>query len=206
MKKILALLLGTLLVGSALAQQPSLQATFYDGIPSKTGALITDDFGQTIAVNLVSNTIGKKIYDIDEASYIALQVGNDTLVFKIFGGDTTNEMTLSVNSDAPNTEDHTTMNLGQVVAMLENETTPLAVFRDDDGVVRGFYSYEAANLPTVAVDDAETLTLLHGTSTETLQIADPGTVKLESVMVLQGSDYVPLEHTLAFEKVMDTAL
>jgi hypothetical protein len=208
MKKIMALLLaGTLLIGTAsfAQQESSIRATFYDGIPSDTGALIADDFGQTVEVTLVSNAIGQKIEGLEDARYIDVQFAGETLVFKLFGGDTTNEMTLLASTNPPSGEDGTTISLGQVTASLStalNSDQHVAIFKDGDGVVQGFYTYSATNFPTITVKDADTLTLLSNAGTETFQTTDPGTVKLESVLILQGEEYVPLKRIATFEQAL----
>lgn len=96
MKKLIALLLtGTLLLGSAsFAQGTKVAATFYNGIPSDTGSIVTDDFGQSVTATLVSQSIGEKIDDLEDAEYVSLNVADNDFVFEIYGGDTTNEMTL----------------------------------------------------------------------------------------------------------------
>jgi hypothetical protein len=208
MKKIMALLLaGTLLIGTAsfAQQESSIRATFYDGIPSATGALVTDDFGQTVEVTLVSNAIGQKIENLEEAKYVDVQFAGETLVFKLFGGDTTNEMTLLASTNPPSGEDGTTISLGQVTALLSNALNSdqhVAIFKDGDGVVQGFYTYSTTNFPTITVKDAETLTLLSKAGAETFQTTDPGTVKLESVLILQGEEYVPLKRIATFEQAL----
>ena len=101
MKKLIALLLtGTLLLGSASLAQTKMKATFYDGIPSDTGSIVTDDFGQSVTATLVSQSIGEKIYNLEDAHYVSLNVADNTFVFEIYGGDTTNEMTLAANTNS----------------------------------------------------------------------------------------------------------
>jgi hypothetical protein len=206
MKKIVSLLVaGALLVGTvgfaqekAMARQSTgIQATFYDGIPSENGALVTNDFGQVIEANLVSSSIGKKIDGLADADYINLQVADQTLVFEIFGGDTTNEMTLDATTNSSSDSEGTTISLGQVTAALENAQN-VAVFTDGDGVVQGFYTFTANNLPNINVEDAERLTLMSQNSVTTFTTIDPGAVKLDSVLVLQGEEYVPLKRTAVF--------
>jgi hypothetical protein len=210
MKTFIALLLtGTLLIGTAsFAQQvPKITATFYDGIPSDTGAMVTDDFGQAVAATLVSNAVGQKIEGLEDAKYVNLQVGEQAFVFKLFGGDTTNEMTLASRTNPSSGEDGTTVSLGQVTTILNHALTDdehVAIFTNDDGIVQGFYTYTATNLPTITVEDADTLTLLSRTGAETFQIADPGTVKLASVLVLQDDNYVPLNRTIIFKQALAT--
>jgi hypothetical protein len=212
MKTLIGLLLtGTLLIGSAgfaqekaLARQSTgatgIQATFYDGIPSETGAIVTDDFGQAIQTNLISNSIGKRINGLEDADYINLQVADQNLVFKIFGGDTTNEMTLDATTNDSSDSDGTTISLGEVTAALSNNQD-VAIFVDGDGVVQGFYTYTASNLPTINVEDAETVMLVGENGVTTFETSDPGSVKLDSVLVLQGEEYVPLKRTTNFTDV-----
>jgi hypothetical protein len=200
MKQILALVLvGGLLVGSmSLAQDMTAKATFYDRIPSENGARLEDDFGQPVEATLVNSSVGQKIYDIEDAHYISLQTDEQTLLFKIFGGDTTNEMTLDTKTNLMTGQDGNSISLGNVVADLEaaqNGEQHLAVFTNSDGVVTGFYTFTATNLPDVNVSDAETLTLFAQQSVTTLQVDDPGSVRLASVLVLENGTYKPLFQT-----------
>jgi hypothetical protein len=203
MKKMFSLLLaGALLVaGAGFAQQElSVKASFYDGNPNKTGSIIKDDFGQAVQVKLVSNAIGQKIYDIEKALYIRVQFAKETLLFKIFGGDTTNEMTLVATTNTTSDEKGSSISLGEVVAALtkaQSSDQQVAIFNDGDGIVRGFYTFSATNLPTITVDKAKTLTLLGKDSVTTFQTVNPGTVKLENVLVLQNDEYLPLYRSTA---------
>jgi hypothetical protein len=207
MKKVVSLLLiGALLVGTvgfaqekAMARQNTgINATFYDGIPSETGSLVTDDFGQAIRATLVSSSIGRKIDGLEDAKYINLQVADQTFVFKIFGGDTTNEMTLEATTNDSSDADGATISLGEVTAVLANGNRDVAIFVDGDGVVQGFYTYTATNLPIINVEDAETVMLMGQNGVTTFETTDPGIVKLDSVLVLQGDQYVPLKRTATF--------
>jgi hypothetical protein len=211
MKRLIALALtGTLLIGSAgfaqekamARQNAGIQATFYDGIPSQTGSLITDDFGQAVTASLVSSSIGRTIHDLEDAKYINLQVANHNFVFKMFGGDTTNEMTLAATTNDLNDADGTTISLGEVTAALNNAVTGkqmVAIFIDGDDVVQGFYTFTTTNLPTVNVEDADTLMLLSQNGVTSFEIADPGTVRLDTVLVKENNQYMPLRRAPAFE-------
>jgi hypothetical protein len=191
MKKLLALLVtATLLLGSISLAETSVQATFYDGVPSDTGSVVTDDFGQSVTATLVSQSIGEKIYNIDGASYVSLAAADTNFVFEIYGGDTTNEMTLVSASN-----DSDTISLGEVTNAFDgalNTDLQLAIFSDEDGVVTGFYTFVAGNFPTVSTTDGVTLTLVNANGVTTFQTVDEGTVALDHVMVLQGSTYIPL--------------
>jgi hypothetical protein len=213
MKKVVGLLLaGTLLIGTAgfaqekamARQSTGIEATFYDGIPSETGALVTDDFGQAIQANLVSGGIGKKINGLEDAKYIDLQVADQNLVFKIFGGDTTNEMTLTATTNDSSDSDGTTISLGEATAALSNSNQDIAIFVDGDGVVQGFYTFTATNFPTINVKDAETVMLMGANGVTVFETSDPGIVKLDSVLVLQGEGYVPLKRTATFTDAAST--
>jgi hypothetical protein len=199
-KKVIGFVLtGALLVSSvSLAESMKTTATFYDGIPSENAQRLEDDFGQVVQATLVSNAIGQKIHNIEDAKYIDVQMGEQNLVFKIFGGDTTNEMTLATMTNVTTGQDGTSISLGDAVADLEaargNEQN-VAVFTDDDGVVTGFYTFTATNLPTINVEDAETLTLISQQGVTTLQVNDPGVTRLASVQVLEGGNYLPLFQT-----------
>lgn len=200
MKKVLGLvLIGAFLVSSvSLAKDMEGNATFYDGIPSKNGKMLEDDFGQVLEASLVSNAIGQKIYDIEDAKYIDVEMGDQNLIFKIFGGDTTNEMTLAATTNVTTGQDGTSISLGDVVADFEAAQSGeqnIAVFTDGDGVVTGFYTFTATNLPNINVKDAETLTLVSQQGVTALQVNDPGATRLASVQVLEGSNYVPLFQT-----------
>jgi hypothetical protein len=197
MKKLIALLLtGTLLLGSAsFAQGTTVEATFYDGIPSDTGSIITDDFGQSVTATLVSQSIGEKIYNLEDADYASLNVADNNFVFEIYGGDTTNEMTLVAD-----TNDNPNISLGEVTNAFDgaaNTDLQLAVFSDEDGVVQGFYTFTSSNIPNVVTTDAVALTLVNSAGATTYQVVDSGTISLENVQVLQGEDYVPLDRTAA---------
>jgi hypothetical protein len=111
MKKLIALFLtGTLLLGSAsFAQETTVEATFYDGIPSDSGSVLTDDFGQSVTATLHSHAIGEKIANLENAEYVSLNVAGNDFVFEIYGGDTTNEMTLVAE-----TINNPTISLGEV--------------------------------------------------------------------------------------------
>lgn len=207
MKRLMSLLLaGTLLIGTAgFAQQKAMarqdtgiNAIFYDGIPSESGEIVEDDFGQAVEVSLVSNSIGKRIHNLEDAKYIELQMGEEPLVFKIFGGDTTNEMTLEATTNDAFDGDGTTISLGEVTAALNNTNQDVAVFVDGDGVVQGFYTYTPDNFPTINVEDAETVLLMGQNGTTTFETDDPGTVSLGRVLVLQNGEYVPLNRTSTF--------
>jgi hypothetical protein len=198
MKKLIALLLtGTLLLGSAsLAQGTKVEATFYDGIPSDTGSIVTDDFGQSVTASLVSQSIGEKIYNLEDAQYVSLNTADTSFVFKIYGGDTTNEMTLVAD-----TNDDSSISLGEVTNAFDgaaNTDLQLAILSDEDGVVQGFYTFTASNIPTVVTTDAVVLTLVNSTGVTTYDVVDSGTVSLENVQVLQGEEYVSLYHTNVF--------
>jgi hypothetical protein len=200
MKKVIGLVLtGALLVGSAsFAQEMTANATFYDGIPSDTGQLIKDDFGQSVEATLVSNAIGQKINNIEDAKYVNVQLGEQTYLFKIFGGDTTNEMTLDTKTNITTGQDGNTVSLGAVVAdfnAVQNSEQNIAVFINSDGVVTGFYTFTATNLPNINVDDAETLLLVSQQGIKTLQVNDPGATRLASVLVLEQGSYTPLFQT-----------
>jgi hypothetical protein len=203
MKKVMSLLLaGTLLIGTAgfaqekamARQSTGIQATFYDDIPGENGTLVTDDFGQAIKATLIGNSIGKKIEGLGDADYINLQIAEQNLVFKIFGGDTTNEMTLEATTNDSSDSDGNTISLGEVTAALENGQN-IAVFVDGDSVVQGFYTFTATNLPNINVEDAQTLMVMTQNGVASFTTTDPGTVKLDSVLVLQGEEYVPLKRT-----------
>jgi hypothetical protein len=193
MKKLIALLLtGTLLLGSASLAQTKVEATFYDGIPSDTGSIVTDDFGQSVTATLVSQSIGEKIYNLEDADYVSLNVANNNFVFEIYGGDTTNEMTLVAD-----TNDGATISLGEVTNAFDgaaNTDLQLALFSDEDGVVQGFYTFTSSNIPNVVTTDAVTLTLVNSAGATTYQVVDSGTIALENVQVLQGEAYVSLYH------------
>jgi hypothetical protein len=196
MKKIFALLLtATLLLGSLSLAETKVAATFYDGIPSDTGSVVTDDFGQSVTATLVSQAIGEKIYNLEKASYIELQAAHTNFDFQIYGGDTTNEMTLV---GATNTSDDS-ISLGEVTNAFDgalNSDLQLAIFSDDDGVVTGFYTFVAGDLPTVSTTDAVTLTIVTKDGVTAYETLDAGTVKLENVSILQGDDYVALERVM----------
>lgn len=200
MKKLLALFVtGTLLLGGISLAETNVQATFYDGIPSSTGSVITDDFGQPVEATLVSHAIGEKIYHLEAARYVSLAAADNNFVFKIYGGDTTNEMDLVSTT---NTLGSTTITLGEITNAFDgalNSDLQLAIFSNDDGVVTGFYTFIASDLPTVSTTDAVTLTLVSKAGVSSYQTVDQGTVKLENVTILQGSSYVPLY------RVMDDA-
>ena len=210
MKKVIGLLLASALVigplgfaqEKAMARQSAgIQATFYDDIPGENGALVTDDFGQAVEARLVGNSIGRKIDGLEDAEYINLQVAEQNFVFEISGGDTTNEMTLEATTNSSSNSDGTTISLGEVTAALDNNQN-IAVFVDGDGVVQGFYTFTATNLPNINVEDAETLMVMTQNGVTSFTTIDPGTVKLDSVLVLQGEDYVPLKRT---DTLTDTA-
>jgi hypothetical protein len=84
-----------------------------------------------------------------------------------------------------------------VTAALSNNQE-VAIFVDGDGVVQGFYTFTANNLPTINVEDAETVMLMGENGVTTFETSDPGTVSLDSVLVLQGDQYVPLKRTATF--------
>lgn len=196
---------GTLLVtGFALAEGMEAKATFYDGIPSENGTMLEDDFGQPVEATLVSNAIGQKIYDIEDATYINVQVGEQNLVFNIFGGDTTNEMTLATATNVTTGQDGTNLSLGEVVADLDGVQRGeqnVAVFVNDDGIVTGFYTFTATNLPNINVEKAETLLLFSQQGVKTLQVDNPGAVRLASVLVLENGNYIPLFQTPYLESL-----
>jgi hypothetical protein len=199
-KKLIGLVVaGAFLVSSvSLAENMEAKATFYDGIPSENGQMLEDDFGQVVQATLVSNAIGQKIHNIEDAQYIDVKMGEQNIVFEIFGGDTTNEMTLAATTNVTTGQDGTSISLGDVVADLEaaqgNEQS-VAVFTNDDGVVTGFYTFTATSLPNINVTDAETLMLISQQGVTTLQVNDPGATRLASVQVLENGNYTPLFQT-----------
>ncbi len=204
MKKIIGFVLaGALLFGgTSLAESMTATATFYDGIPGENGSVLEDDFGQVVETRLVSNSVGQKIYDIEDAKYIDVNLGEQHFIFKIFGGDTTNEMTLDATTNLTTGQDGNHISLGEVVADVDtaqNSEQNVAIFINSDGVVTGFYTFTANNLPTINVEDAETLTLFSKQGVTSLPIDDPGATKFESVLVLENGSYTPLFQTSYLE-------
>jgi hypothetical protein len=108
-------------------------------------------------------------------------------------------MTLDANTNSSSDSDGTTISLGEVTAALSN-TQNVAVFVDGDGVVQGFYTFTLDNLPNVNVEDAETLMVMTQNGVTTFTTVDPGAVNLNSVLVLQGEEYVPLNRTPALSE------
>jgi hypothetical protein len=194
----------TLLVGGTasaktIIPQPAanskILATFYDGNPSDGGTLVESDF----QVVLTDSTIGKSINDVEDANYIKLDVDDISLVFEVPGPMSTTVSLQGVNNDAD-------FNLGEVTNAIQQAlagNANLAIFTDDDGIVRGFYAFAPGESTRLDVADASQLLLFSSQTAVTYNVLSPGTRDLDNVQVDSGNgNYVSLFNLALSENLM----
>ena len=101
MKKALFALLSLTIVSTAFAAAPMVEATFYASNPAY-GA-------EALKTVMISNGKGANhIDDIEDAKYVTLQMGNETVTLKLFRGGTS-KYSIKVDHGELNTSDADTL-------------------------------------------------------------------------------------------------
>ena len=181
-------LASTLLVGGLAAAQSTrvvATATFYDNDPAAGGQEVAS---ATLTDSPISKTFADS-EDMEDAEYVTLQVGEASGTFELASGGTSN-ITVLVALDGLGGESD--LSLARIVNTLQKAAdgdVNLAVFRDEDGVITGFYDFPDNVNPNVRVGDAETVTFFVDGQSGTFDVQPTGDTKLSDVRINMDGEF-----------------
>lgn len=165
----------------------AIVATFYDGNPFGSGKLQSTDF----TVLLSGTSIGRAIHDVEDANYVMLDLAGTEIAFETWG------ITSTTSTALKNVNNGENMLLGDAVQDIYAALTggkELAIFTNNDGIVKGFYSYYPDVDTNVNVKDADLLMVFEDTTCTVYETADAGATKLKYINVSVDGALIPFGH------------